>query len=555
LEAGLVAPPERAAIPAIDRRTLRRRRTVRVASIALGGGVLALALALWGFPRNRNQPAAAAVVPRIAVLNLEASPPDSQLAVIGRAITSDLIDVLHRAPGLAPLAYAAVRALPVDASLDSLKSALRIARFVTGTIEARGDSVRVDVRIIDAETLVELNRHPLRAEFPRAMLLLLRDSVIARVGRELMGAFGVEHRHRQWLATTRSERAWELRRRAEDLIEHARGLPRNAGAVAQLAALATADSLLTLASAADPNWPEPFVARGWIRHQRLSYVDGQRTAALLAAEQLADSALARSASYPRALELRGTVRAIRWTNGPGGSPSLADSAESDLHAALRNDETLTRAWNSLSLLLDGRGDTAGANGAARKAAESDAYSLELSQTMTRRVFRELFDRRPDSARAVCARGRALMPASASMRTCELNVLSWYGRGDADITAARRELDWTERAGPFALRNGIWAPGRFGLAAILARSGQIASARAIADSTRAHLDSAGFFTDYRVNHAHALVAVGDHAAAIAILEVVVAANPAEREQIRRLPYFDALRENRRFQQLVGDPPQR
>ena len=524
----------------------RRRAAFVMVPVALG---VAIAMLVW--QRPRSTPVAQPFDPtRIAVLAFEPALPDSGLSVIGRALAKDIIDALRHAPGLSPISYDAVRRLPASLSLDSVSKILRATTFVTGSLESRGDSIRVTVHLVDARTLLETEHPPIRVQYPRAMLIQLRDTVVEIVGRELLPALGRAARTREWRSEARSPEAWSLRQRAQEMVEFAAGLPRQSANFApQLAALRAADSILALASKADPAWPEPYVARGWAWYARNDYVDRVAEAAHLdSAIAFGNRALAARANSPRALELLGTVRLMRWINIPQTPPAFIDSAESNLRQAIQLDANLWQAWQSLSLLLDIRGDTQGANDAARRAREADAYFENVGRTMTRLVFRHLFDRQSDSARHLCVRARARLSADDQVQSCLLSVLGWSGRGTADVALTWSELARAERT--MALTAGIFPVGRFWVAAVLARSGFPDSARAVLARTRSTLDSAGFAGRFRVNEAQVLTALGDRAGAIDALEAAVRADPDARAQVARLPWFDDLRSEPRFRQLIG-----
>jgi TolB-like protein/tRNA A-37 threonylcarbamoyl transferase component Bud32/tetratricopeptide (TPR) repeat protein len=520
-----------------------RRARTRRALAALT--VAALAIVAWTmWPAGPALPEAPV---RVAVLNFESAVPDSDLAVLGRALATDVIDVLRRAPEFVPLSHAAVRTIPPGTPLDSLRKSLAVRTFVVGLLERYGDSVRVTARIIDADSLTEKGRAPIRVQFARANVMQLRDSVVEQVGRRLLAFFGQQALAREWRTGTRSLRAWELRQRAQDLIDTASLLPRpQSGFAPQLATLARADSLLAEASAEDPSWPDPYVTRGWLRSHRTMYEGIEHAATeFQAAESLANLALRRQRENAQALELRGSIRIARWRVVPGSAAALRDSAESDLRAALRLDPDLTRAWQSLAFLLNTRRDTVGATEAEQHVYDSDPYSLERSRAMFSTAMRHLNERRPDSARVACARARALFPDDAMVRTCELTVLGWAGKGRHDLERAQHELEWHERAGPIALTANMYVVGRFWIAAILARSGMTDSALAIAQMTRARLRAAGLADVALINEAQVMTELHDVGAALTLLDSATRGDPNRRQSVAHHPWFDMLRGDPRF----------
>ena len=523
-----------------------------------GGAMAIMAIsAAWyltqGAPTNTKAAAPAMDASRIAVLYLDAPQADTQLTSIARGLTRDVIYVLQRVPDLRLISEAGIRRFAKGPPLDSVARTLEAGTVVTGSIDRLGDSLEVDLRLVDGSTLVE--KRSIRVRQAQSNLVGLRDTVVRALSRELLPTIGREIEQQRWRAATRSGHAWELRQRAQDIIEYVNDMPstpRDFGP--QLRLLIEAESLLVRAADADRSWVEPVVQRGWVQYQR-SLMLPTRTGAVLLDSAMATAQLAatRWRDNPRVLELRGEIEGVRLSSGAAAHTSLGDSAEADLRAATAADPHLVRAWNRLSYLLSLKRDSAGSLQAARRALEVDGYERTAGNTMVRLVFQHLFDRRADSARSLCATARRRFPDDTYVQACELSVLGWYGAGSADLAAIRRALDRTEKQGVWPLEAGMFVPGHYGVAAVLARSGFPDSARALVKTTRERLRAAGLGDEFEINEAQALAAIGDRDDALRWLERAVKRNPAVRLRIILFsPWYDALRGSPRWQDIVKAP---
>jgi hypothetical protein len=171
------------------------------------------------------------------------------------------------------------------------------------------------------------------------------------------------------------------------------------------------------------------------------------------------------------------------------------------------------------------------------------------------VFRYLYSRQNDSARAICASARARFPNDAYVQSCELSVLGWTGSGPADVASMSKALERTERAGAFPLEGGIFPVGRYWMAAVLARSSLADSARVVLSTTEGRLRAIGHADAYPMHEAYVRLMLGERDASIALLDTMIRRDPAKRQMIAALPWFDRLRSESAFQRLIrSGPPQ-
>jgi eukaryotic-like serine/threonine-protein kinase len=534
--------------PSKPARAVRRHAPLlAITALILVGAAAAV---MWS-ARARSPLTAAADPRRIAVLYFDAPSGDSSLAAMGRWFTRDLIYSLEEVPELTIISEAGIEQIGRGTRIDSVASRLNVGTVVTGVVESRSDSIQVDVRLVDARSLIE--KGAVRGRYPRAMLLTLRDTVVHDVAREILRKIGAEVQVREWRAGTGSQRAWELRQRAQDLIETEYDVPQGDGSTGPVAAIRSrADSLLALAAAADPHWADPVIERGWIRWRHASYEPNATVAPIIdTGLVLAREALGRRPGDAQAIGLRGSLRYEKWNSAPGAAPALLDSAQADLVAATTAGPNFARGWTDLSAVLRQNGDIPGSLLAVRRALAADPYVRNKPMTISRLFFAYLWAGRSDSAKALCAETASRYPRDPSLGPCELVVLGWAGRGKADIARAWMLVAEMERGGLWPLVARVSPEGRYYAAAVLARSGLADSARAVIADTRRRLVAAGRPVKNLPNEAYVRVLLGEQDAALDALERVGRDDPSALDRAKRFPWFDPLRSLPRFKRLMNE----
>jgi serine/threonine-protein kinase len=525
----------------------------RLRRLVLAAVVLVGVVGTWWLVGHARQPTTsvgrARDATRVAVLPFAAATGNSELADIATAISADLASALRTgditvisAPGMARFGSAATPAEVV--------TAFDVGTLVYGRLETLGvgDSLRLRVRLVD-DSAVERESFDIYSR--QATTLALRDSVVRRVAERVFHRLGREVQLKRWRAGTTSAEAWLLRARAQALSDRGRDADFSSAKEEAFAAYDAADSLLERASHADPRWSEPWIAQALVSWNRSRSRDSSRAVFLDAALKKLATALALEPTNASALALRGEVSYDKWMR-LGGALALRDSAEADLRAALTSDSTLARAWSTYSSILQAAGDRTGAVAAARRAIIVDAYQRDVIPAMNRLIIAHLTAEHYDSARVLCDQGVERFPRDRVMRTCVLNVLGYAGAGPKDVARAWDALALEERDGIFPTVNGVWPPGRFFVAAVLARSGSRDSARAVLSATRAALESAGSPFAAAMQEAYVWTLLGQRDTAIALLRAVVRVQPAERAFLTQVPWFRALRTDPRFVQLTTAP---
>ena len=384
------------------RRKARVRWHVVLASVA---GVVALsAVAAAVAMRGRRAGTAAAPFDpaHLAVLSFTVAPGDSMAQTAAAGFTRDLIAALQEVPELSVISPEGVRGLEA-ARPDSIGRALRVGTIVTGSLERRGESLDVDVRLVDPISAVQ--RASTRVKLPSSQFVQMRDSVVHNVALQLRELLGRELRLRDWRSETSSNDAWALRARAQQLLDYEASMRRDPRDLSpQLALLAHADSLFEAAAQADTRWADPLVAESVIRVRLADYFEGRRSLAHLdTGLAFAARALARAPGNPSALAARGQLRFLRVFYGGGGDTAqrILDSARSDLVTATAADAHLPDAWLALSSVLRLDGDLPGSVDAARHALAADSYLRSVPTATTKLIYALLYSGKTAEARALC----------------------------------------------------------------------------------------------------------------------------------------------------------
>ncbi|HVG45531.1 MAG TPA: BTAD domain-containing putative transcriptional regulator, partial [Longimicrobium sp.] len=487
-EAPAAPTAEPPSAPGSPPRQGRARGWAARAAVAAAGVAAGLAMALLP-PAGAPAPSAPRYDPRrVAVLYLDDYSADGGLAYLANGLTEMLIHQLGQVQALDVVSRNGVRPYRDRAvPFDSLAAALRAGTVVEGSVQRSGDSVRVTVQLVDANSQGHLESRSLTYPLDPGSLFALQDAVAGEVAGLLRRRVGREIRLSDLRRRARNPRALELVLRAGHARDDAALLAHGTHARdvrSALRALRTADSLLARAEAADPDWPDPVVMRGWVGVEQSRLVRGApQLAVLLEARSRANAVLRREPENTDARELRGTVLwriVVTTPEAARGQPWLAE-AERDLRAAVAADPGRASAWATLSQLLRLGGDLAEAELAARRVRQADAY-LEVAEMGPERLYRvalALGDY--PRARHWCDEGRRQFPADFRFWDCALVLLARDPSAPALADSAWRLLAQGNRLDPPAAAAAAGRPypavfRQMMVAAGLARAGLGDSAR-------------------------------------------------------------------------------
>ena len=516
-------------------------RTPR-ARLAAGAGVLALGAVLWitrgtwtAWLAADSAQSAELDPARLAVLYFRDQSPTQDLGHLADGFTETLIHELGGVEGLKVISQHGVRRFEgTETPIYSVARALEAGTIVDGTVSRSGDSLRVQVQLLDATDMTQI------ASFtevrPWSEIFSLQDEITADVSTALRQRLGHEFALQKRRRATESVEAWELVQRAERTNAGTAG----ADPAVSAAMLADADSLLARAAELDPAWVEPALVRA-----RLSLSAGTEASLAAGLGHVAE-ALRREPGSPAALTLRGAIQdtLARWSDDSVRAAGLLAAAERDLRTAVATDTTYANGWITLAdLLYNDKWELAEARAAARRAYEADVFLLEDDHFVWLcEISLQLEDY--DQARRWCDEGRRRFPDRPRLLSTELVRLASPG-SEPDPAAAWSLVRELGRH-PYPEYNVPAA--KLYAAAVLVRAGLPDSAEAVVRDGRAGApEEVAPFLDYL--EAYVRLLDGERSTSIRLLRAFLIALPEYRAVVARDNWFDELRGDGRFEGVV------
>jgi serine/threonine-protein kinase len=518
------------------------RRKSRLAVFALipvlliGGG-----LAAWqfGFGSESAGAGAAAVrgYDRVAIMYFD-DKSGGDLQFLADGLTEAVIQEMGRVEGIEVLSENAVEPFRGSMAPDTVRRALETGLVLTGSLEPKGDSLIAVTLAMVADDPNVAKREPLTFDVPKGDLLAARRDVTQRAANLLLPIMGQSRSFAESRTETRSGKAWELVQQAS----YARK-----GASAQLAAgdrdaaqtrLATADSLLQLAEAADPNWAEPIALRARVTADRARGTD-RTTRTRLFEEGLAhaDRAIEIDTTNSHAYEIRGILLYQLSNLEPNSTQSqrLFNRAEQDLKAATRIDPRNANAWFVLSLVHAAKSDYFNTAAAASNAYEADKY-LERAPLILWQLFATSYSMESHpTAKRYCDEGSKRFPDNPRFVECQLWIMTTPA-DSADPARARRLISRLEEITPAGEWEYAKREAQIMLAAVTVRAAknspaQLDSARKLLLAARGNpaVDPLGILL---TREAFVRAMMGDKDSAIALLQRHLYANPSARADFGR-----------------------
>lgn len=480
---------------------------------------------------------------RIAVRYFEDLSGDGRYQHVADGLTESLIDELSRVDALEVVSRNGVRQFrgADDVSADSVGRALDAGTVIEGTVEPRGDELRVELRFVDGQSGATIRR----ASFsePADSLLRVEGDVTEQAANALRAWIGAEVRLRRTAATTSSSQAWALLQRAEKRRKDAEDHFVAGDYDAADSAFDEADELLGQAERADSRWVDPIAARAAIAYRRAYLMRSDPASAEPYIDEAlghADRALAAAPTNARALEVRGTASYLKWllriTPDPAEQDHLYSTAKEDLRAAVRYDGGLASAYATLSHLYFREDDIPDAVVAATKAMEEDAY-LDNANVVLWRLFNASLDLGNFTpAIRWCDEGARRYPDDYRFVTCQLRLMTtpaatpdparaWTLLARQDSLTPAQEHDFQHLGGEMLVGG------------ILARAAQLDSARAVLDRAAAadtpELDPQG---DLGAIEAYMRILAGQKPEAMRLLKRAKAAAPEQFEMNGEVPWW-------------------
>jgi len=441
-------------------------------------------------------------------------------------------------------------------SLDSIVARHGVGTVVGGTVTATDREIQVLVEITDAVTGKRIPGTGVLTR-PRGELIPLMEELAADVARVLRQRLGLEVTRRELEAGTDCSDCLGLLFKAEELSGQVRSLVFSGETEEARRALAEADSILRSVEAMDPEWGAPILERGWIEAQRASRFTPRAgtydTVACNLGIGHAERVLEREPDDAKAQELRGVLRyylAVGSAADTVARARLWAGAQEDLEAAVRADPTAASALNILSAIRRQDGNFVSARDAAERALQADAWLFNDENTIYTlcQAFIDLEDL--DQAKRWCVdEGRQRFPRRLGFVSAEFVLLARWAGWVPDVDWAwalvDTALDLSSPARRDTYRPQFWME----VAALLAQGGRLDSARAVIQRARTVAPSDDPGLDYR--EAYARVQLGESEKAMELLARFLAARPDRRTYIAKDWWFRSLRDDPRFQELVGE----
>ena len=534
-------------------------------ALLIGGGALAVLLAAggaWAALRQRDGNAATIAggggldPHRVAVLYFQDLDPRDSLSYLADGLTGGLIRQLSEVQTLDVISPNGVAPYRGDSiPRDSVARALQVGTLVQGGVEKNGGRIRVTVRLVDGASGVDYKRASF--EQPAGNILSIQDSLVQRVASLIRQRLGEEIKVREQRESTASPQAWTLVQQAEQTRKQAEALVTNedtSGAVGR--SFERADSIYTAAQSADPKWIEPVLGRGWVAFRRSRLVGYDPLAArpwIEKGKKFVEEALALGPQNPDALQLRGELRYWSWLltlePDPDKAKQLLRDAQTDLETAVKIRPSQAGAWAALSHLYNQTSGETDAKLAARRAYEEDAY-LTNADLILQRLFLASYDLSQFvDADRWCTEGQRRFPADFKFVSCQLWLMTTKAK-EPDVAMAWKLADSVATVAPAPQREFERLEARMLVAIVLARAGQVDSAKHLAQRSRGGPD-VDATRDLMLDDAYVRLLAGDKDEALNSLKVYLAANPDRRAGMAEDPgwWFRSLQDDPRFQQLV------
>ncbi|MDP2480749.1 MAG: hypothetical protein Q8W51_14195 [Candidatus Palauibacterales bacterium] len=486
----------------------------------------------------------------VAVLYLKDIGPNHSLGYLADGLTETLIHRLGSVDGLTVVPTNGVKPFR-DASVpfDSVGRLLNAGTVVDGSVQGTGDRVRVTVQLVDASTGDQLASQQL--DEPLGDPFALQDTVSSEVARFLRQRLGKSVELRRAMESADDPRAWKLYQVALGLRDDANSLRWARDTAGAMALFERADSLFRVAGTLDPAWIRPPLESAWTRLTMARVGAGvtTQTDTTLLRRGLgpANQVLSRHPGNARALEVKGNLeffiaRVQLADREPTGQRTM-EEAERNLRAATTRDPTRARAWAVLAYILKGQGKFAEARVAAERMAEADPYLSNDAEYLYELAALAIEFGQLDRADSLSSRGETRFPYMPAFPANKLLILASRGTDSAAPDSAWTLLDRTERLFPPGQK---YQEGRYYVAATLIRAGLVDSGQAVAHRAR-EIDP----TSPTVPHDEAYLALllGDREGAIRDLVHYLEVVPQQRAYVAKDWWWDPLKADPRFQELV------
>lgn len=497
---------------------------------------------------------------RLAVLYFRDASRGEDLSYLADGITESLIDRLSESQTLDVLSQnASARFRDPNFTLDSIARALSAGTLVDGSVERRGENIRVSFSLYDGASGAEIQGGSV--ERPAEAIFDLQDQVADQVATLLGRWLTEEVQLRQARGGTESVVAWTLFQRGERAREEGASHFRAGETEAFRTAYRAADSLYAEAEQEDPEWAPPLVQRGLLSDllaQAAIRNDSRQAVSWLnAGNQYLDRALRLNDRSAQAHFVRGRLEYFRWRAGLATDPREADrtfqQALSDLQEATRLEPSFAEAWSMLSLVYSEAADNTEAKLAARRALEADEF-LQDAADVYFRLYATSYDLEQfRDATEYCDEGSRRFPRNPWFRECRLWLMAapFPQAPDADPDEAWRILDSFLDVLPSRIREVQRLKGQILVAGVLGKAQLTDSANAVLARSR---PTPAMDPEMELMGLEALVRLhmGQKEEALDLLKTYLTTNPQHREEWRWTAHWwwRPLQDDPEFRSLMG-----
>jgi eukaryotic-like serine/threonine-protein kinase len=533
----------------------RRSMAGAAAAVVLLAGSVVAAKAVFGTTSTSS--AGAIDASNIAVLYFDDDSKDRSLRFLADGLTESLIEQLDAVPGLTVMSSGAVRPFRGKSiGSDSVGRALQIGAVVRGSVEPAGAGVKVTVRLMDAQSDVDIAHTSV--ELDTAKVATLQRAVAEQVADFLRSQLGHQVRLRDQRSGTTSAQAWMLIQRAEKRRKDSDSLLAQGGADAAEHALGQADSLLAKAATIDGEGVEVFTARArlaYARAQALGTDVARLKPVVDSGLQFADRAIALDPRNADALQYKGSLLFLQYQQHLLADPRQAERAltlaESTLTRAVAIDKAHAGAWAQLSAVYARNSQLQAAYNAANNAYRADAY-LSSARVVMIRLFNTSYNLESfPEATQWCDQGRRRFPAEPYFVQCRLMMyLAKSNQPDVDSawTYARQYASLL----PEPKRPLGWKRAQVFVAGAIVRAGLPDSARHVLARTRATPQEDPRH-DVEAFEAIVRVMLGEQGEAVRLLESYLTVNPEHRAGFasRTVWWWRDLQNDPKFQRIIAN----
>jgi hypothetical protein len=366
--------------------------------------------------------------------------------------------------------------------------------------------------------------------------------LLQQVSDQLKQKIGGEMNLSSQRSEARNDAAWLLVQQADKFERDAEAAFEKDDEAGVIKGLGTADSLLAIAEAKDPEWYQPGAQRAFVafRQGRLSTTPKEKLAAYQTAIGHATRMLQRDSLSPQAAaayEFRGSAGFLivyeHLLSAKRESDPVYEQAVRDLERATTLDKRRASAWMMLSSAYVQKPDLASSKLAALSAYEADPFNLSAASILDRLYRTSYITETFGDADRFCTEGRQRFPADHRFIECALWTYTVEKIRPTATLAQSMDTVWMladsiGKLAPPNRREFVTREARIIAAIVLGRLGKADSATKVLDGVMNTPADADPGNDLLYYNAYARLTLDDKKTAIQLLKTYLTRNPEHRE---------------------------